>query len=121
MFGNADRDEKIDKLTREVDLLTKKVATLQQDCQPFMVGEIHYRGYGLFDYPYEDSRPRVSLHQAAQKLMDHCGLRFEKTPFTGGEIVVKDKKDDPMFLQSGAGTVRTFKDALTKPKRRPRK
>jgi hypothetical protein len=120
MFGNRDRDEKIKTLTQELDRLRGRVQELEGDCAPIRLGDVTFPRYGL--YPYEDKRPKVSLHDVAMRLMEHCGLRFEKTPVTGGEIVVKDKKDDLMFVQSGHGTVATSPsvlEALKHPK--PRK
>lgn len=83
MFGNR----KIKELEKLVKELSKRVVTLEEDCRPFMVGpEPEYWHHSMKVY---DTRTRVSLHDAARKIMLHCGLRFERTPITGGEIVVK--------------------------------
>lgn len=89
MFGKTRLETDLESLKAQLEECRKRLAVLEADCAPFRVGELpSWLNYAYF-YHLEDSRPRLSLHQVAQKLMQHCGLTFDRVAPIPEEIVVK--------------------------------
>ena len=91
MFGKRELVEKI-------EALEKRVKQLEEDCAPMYVGELdswerESRSMHLIAWSsWKDPRPRLSLRQVAQRLMDHCKLKFDRVPAVPERIEVKKIK-----------------------------
>lgn len=88
MFGQTRLEHKLQSLEAQLEECKKRLAVLESDCAPFMVGEVP-AWQRMAMYLIQDQRPRLSLHQVAQKIMQHCGLTFDRIAPTPEVIVVK--------------------------------
>ena len=91
MFGKSE-------LVKKIEALEKRVKQLEDDCQPMYAGNLtewektsRSLCYGNWS-PYKDPRPRLSLHDVAVRLMEHCKLTFERIPAVPARVEVKKRK-----------------------------
>jgi hypothetical protein len=73
--------ESLETCVRGPASISQRVSDLEQQTQPFRVGEApaYYNMTLSMYHQYVDPRPKVSMKQAIEMVMEHLKLRFSKT------------------------------------------
>jgi len=77
MFGNIERDKRIQNLENMVKELREKIYVLDGKTKDFVVGDRLPYPYSLG--LYHDTRPVISVRCVVERLIDHLGLSLHAT------------------------------------------
>jgi hypothetical protein len=89
---SRDTDRLINRMSEQIEDLSKRVRALEHGKEEFRVGESSFlHHWDNSPYPHFDPRPVVSIKGAIEKILDHLNLELTATEAVPVQISLKKK------------------------------